>query len=384
MEIKIPEYVRKVINTLNENGFEAFVVGGAVRDAMRGEIPDDWDVTTNALAHQTKQCFDRHFDTGIKHGTITVLSEGKAVEVTTYRIDGQYKDNRRPEKVDFTTDVKEDLKRRDFTINAMAYNERCGLVDLYGGAEDLKNKVIRCVGDADTRFNEDALRIMRAIRFASRLGFKIEKNTFEAIKRNKHLLSNISVERIQSEILKTLETEDDLHLLFESGVAEVILPEVNFLDINLNVPCDRELKLGALLYKVTDACDIFNRMKFDNCTKNNVLKIIECSRKNIEKTDYAVKKLLNAYGENIVEKTLILLEAYGTDVAQLKEILYRVKTEPYCIKHLAVTGDDIINLGVKGREIGRVMDTLLDEVTKNPKLNSKEVLLDIALSYEMC
>ena len=217
LKLNIPEYVKKVVNTLNENGFEAFVVGGAVRDAMLGQNPDDWDVTTNAPAQKTKECFHRHFDTGIKHGTITVLMDKKPVEVTTYRIDGEYKDNRRPESVAFTADIKEDLKRRDFTINSMAYNDQVGLMDLYGGAEDLKNKIIRCVGDADTRFNEDALRIMRAIRFAARLGFDIEEKTFESIKKNRYLLKNISAERIQAELVKMLETSDDLHLLFKSG-----------------------------------------------------------------------------------------------------------------------------------------------------------------------
>lgn len=383
MKLNIPEYVKKVMDTLNKNGYEAYVVGGAVRDAMLGQNPDDWDVTTNAMAEQTKECFDRHFDTGIKHGTITVLMDKKPVEVTTYRIDGEYRDNRRPESVAFTTDIKEDLKRRDFTVNSMAYNDDAGLLDLYGGAEDLKNKIIRCVSDADTRFNEDALRIMRAIRFAARLGFEIEEKTFESIRKNRHLLENISAERIQTELLKMLETSDDLHLLFDSGVAEVILPEVNFGDINLNVPCDRELKLSALLYNVENSRDIFNRLKFDNNTKHNVMKIIECSRKNIENSDYEVKKLLNIYGEELFLKTLVLMETYDKDVSDIKEIFKRVKNEPYSVKHLAVTGNDIINLGIKGKEIGVVMDILLDEVTKNPNLNNKDMLLDIALSDKM-
>ncbi len=383
LKIRIPECVRKVINALNENGFEAFVVGGAVRDAMLGQSPDDWDVTTNAVAEQTKMCFDRHFDTGIKHGTITVLMDKKPIEVTTYRIDGEYKDNRRPEAVTFTTDIKEDLKRRDFTINAMAYNDDVGLVDLYGGAEDLKNKVIRCVGDADTRFNEDALRIMRAIRFAARLGFEIEEKTFESIKKNRELLKNISVERIQTELVKMLETSDDLSLLFKSGVAEVILPEVNFDDIKLNVPCNRELKLATLLYSVDDSWDIFNRLKFDNNTKHNVLKIIECSRKKMGSTDYEIKKMLNTYGEDIFEKALVLMECYGKDVVCQKEIFERVKTEPYRLKDLAVTGNDIMNLEIRGTEVGRVMNALLDKVMQNSAINTKEKLLDIALSYKM-
>lgn len=382
MKLNIPDYVKKVMDTLNKNGFEAFVVGGAVRDAMLGQSPDDWDVTTNAMAQQTKECFDRHFDTGIKHGTITVLMDKRPVEVTTYRIDGEYKDNRRPETVNFTGNIKEDLKRRDFTINAIAYNDAVGLVDLYGGEEDLKNKIIRCVGVADTRFNEDALRIMRAIRFAARLGFAIEEETFNSIKKNRCLLKNISAERIQAELVKMLETSDDLHLLFESGVAEVILPEVNFDDISLNVPCDRELKLSALLYNAEDARDFFNRLKFDNNTKHNVLKILECSRESIGNTDYEIKKMLNRYGEELFGKTLVLLECYGKDMSYPKGIFNRVKTEAYSLKHLAVTGNDIMNLGINGREIGRVMDELLDRVMKNPGLNSKDKLQDIALEIK--
>lgn len=377
MKLNIPDYVNKVVNVLNAHGYEAFVVGGAVRDAILGGIPDDWDVTTNAMTDQVKECFAHHFDTGIKHGTVTVLMDKKPVEVTTYRIDGEYRDNRRPESVNFTNDIKEDLKRRDFTVNAMAYNHEIGLVDLYGGAEDLRNKVICCVGDGDMRFNEDGLRILRAIRFAVRLGFTIEEKTFESIKRNRYLLKNISAERIQSELVKMLMTMDNLHLLFESGVAEIIIPEVDFASINLNVPVDKELKLSALLYNVIDARDFFHRLKFDNITKNNVLKILECSRKDIEKTDYEVKKLLNAYGEVIVEKTLTLLEAYGTQTSKLKEIFDRVKNEPYSVNHLAVDGNDIINLGICGREIGRVMNELMDMVMKNPCLNSKEKLRDL-------
>ena len=384
LKLNIPEYVKKVVNTLNKNGFEAFVVGGAVRDAMLGQNPDDWDVTTNAPAERTKECFDRHFDTGIKHGTITVLMDKKPVEVTTYRIDGEYKDNRRPETVAFTTDIKEDLKRRDFTINAMAYNDEVGLVDLYGGADDLKNKIIRCVGDADTRFGEDALRIMRAIRFAARLGFEIEEKTFCSIVKNRFLLENISVERIQSELVKMLETSDNLQLLFKSGVAEVIIPEVDYNKITLNTPSDREIKLSALLYNVADGRDFFNRLKFDNATKNNVLKIIECTRADMGTTDYEIKKLLNKYGEVLFEKALIVSGCYGRDMSLQKQVFDRVKSEPYSLKQLAVTGNDIMDLGIKGAEVGRVMNTLLDEVTKNPRLNTKEKLLDIAKSHNMC
>lgn len=382
MKIQVPEYVKKVINTLNKNGFEAYVVGGAVRDALLGFTPADWDVTTNALVQQTRMCFDRHFDTGIKHGTITVLTDKKPVEVTTYRIDGEYVDNRRPESVNFTSDVREDLKRRDFTINAMAYNERDGLLDLYGGAEDLKNKIIRCVGDADVRFEEDALRIMRAIRFAVRLKFEIEKETFKAINKNRNLLKNISAERIRTELLKMLEADDDLHLLFKSGVAEIILPEVDFEKINMNVPLDRELKLSALLYDVSDAKSFFNRLKFDNATKHNVLKILKCSRAEFECTDYSVKKMLGKYGEELFGKALILMETYGKNAKEYKKVFERVKTEPYCVKHLAVTGNDVAKFGFEGENIGRVLDALLDKVTENPALNKKEKLEELILEIK--
>ncbi len=383
MKLKIPDYVKKIINTLNKNGFEAFVVGGAVRDAMLGKAPDDWDIATNAMVEQTKKCFEHHFDTGIKHGTITVLMDKKPVEVTTYRIDGEYTDNRHPENVKFTCNIEEDLARRDFTINAMAYNEKKGLVDYYGGAEDLKNRVIRCVGDADTRFNEDALRILRAIRFGTRLGFEIEESTMKSIEKNKNLLNNISAERIQAELVKILEANDDLHLLFESGVAKVIIPEVEYDKILMNVPYDREMKLSALLYYADDARSFFNRLKFDNNTKNNVLKIIKCCREESKNTNYGVKKLLNVYGEDLFCKSLVLQECYGKDVSCLKEIYDSVKYEPYLISHLAVNGNDIMKLGINGADIGIIMNSLLEEVMKKPEYNTKEKLLDIAISEKL-
>lgn len=384
MKLNIPDYVKRVMDTLNNNGFEAFVVGGAVRDAMMGKIPDDWDVATDATAQQTKNCFAHHFDTGIKHGTITVMMGKKPVEVTTYRVDGEYRDNRRPETVNFTKDIKDDLKRRDFTINAMAYNDEKGVVDLYGGAEDLNNKIVRCVGYADTRFNEDALRILRAIRFSVKLGFEIEKCTLKSIRENCGLLKNISGERIQTELLKMLETSDDLRILFDSGVAEVIIPEVNFEDLRLNVSVQKEMKLSALLFNSKNPGEFFNRLKFDNKTKQNVLKIIECSHKNISDTEYEVRKILNRYGENLFEKSLAVMECYGKDVEYLREIYNRVKGSAYLKKHLAVTGNDVAKLGISGKDIGRVMNILLDEVMKDNSANSKEKLLEMLQCIVNC
>lgn len=385
MKLNIPKYVKDVMDTLNKNGYEAYVVGGAVRDAMLGNCPEDWDVTTNAEVEEVKKCFKYHFDTGIKHGTVTVLSDSHPIEVTTYRIDGDYKDNRRPETVNFTKDLKEDLKRRDFTVNAMAYNPEDGLVDLYDGVGDLKNKIIRCVGDGEIRFTEDALRILRAIRFSAKLGFCIDENTLSAITSKKQLLKNISAERIQAELVKMLETDSNLDVLFKSGVGDVIFPEVDYKNVKLqNVPKDKELKLSALLYNTDIQCakGFFNRLKFDNKTKENVLKVLECSRMEIAEEEYEIKKLLNKYGEILFEKSLVLVECYGKKTEYLTKIFNKVKTEPYAIKHLAVTGNDVIRMGVKGSMVGNILEKLLDEVMKNPKNNVKEKLCSMILEVK--
>jgi len=263
MNIHIPNEVKFIIDTLEENGFEAYVVGGCVRDAVLGNVPDDWDICTSALPEQTASCFEGYhiFETGLQHGTITLRLNHKSFEITTYRVDGTYSDNRRPDNVEFTRDLKNDLSRRDFTINAMAYNPRVGIVDYFDGTSDLQERIIRCVGDADTRFQEDALRIMRALRFASALspaflstpghkrtdplcrpehkrtdplcpselpGFSIEKSTSDAIIRNKELLNNIAVERIAVELNKLIVgTNVGEILLSYTPVFEVIIPELS-------------------------------------------------------------------------------------------------------------------------------------------------------------
>lgn len=227
MKIFLPEKVNFIINKLKENGYEAYAVGGCVRDSVLGRVPDDWDITTSATPNETKALFKRTFDTGIEHGTITVLVDKEAFEVTTYRVDGEYEDSRHPKEVVFTRSLKEDLLRRDFTINAMAYNEEEGLVDIFGGIEDLERKVIRCVGDARERFGEDALRILRAVRFAAQLGFRIEEETMEGIRKLAPTLANISAERIQVELVKMLVSPNPglLALSYELGITKVILPE---------------------------------------------------------------------------------------------------------------------------------------------------------------
>ena len=227
MTIQLPEKVNQIIHTLQDHGFEAYAVGGCVRDSILGRIPDDWDITTSATPLETKSLFARTFDTGIEHGTITVLLDKDAFEVTTYRVDGKYEDSRHPSEVTFTRSLKEDLLRRDFTINAMAYNETDGLVDIFGGMQDLKEKTIRCVGNARARFGEDALRILRAVRFAAQLGFSIEEETKQGIRELVPNLANISAERIQVELIKLLVSPNPklLRDAYELGITKVILPE---------------------------------------------------------------------------------------------------------------------------------------------------------------
>ena len=381
MKIFIPEYVKKALKTLTDKGFEAFVAGGAVRDALLGMSPDDWDITTNALVEDVQNAFDRHFDTGIKHGTITVLVDKKPIEITTYRIEGEYENNRKPKTVEFTTSLEEDLKRRDFTINAMAYNEEKGLVDLFGGAEDLKNKVLCCVGNPDERFNEDALRIMRAVRFSARLGFEIEPTTFKSIKTNCHLLNNISAERIQSELVKTLLTGNNVSVLFSSGIMQIIAPEIEKFDINFinSITTDAEIKLSALLAQtdINKARDFFNRLKFDNKTKNNILNILQCFAQPLPQTDVDMRKTLSVYGTEIVTKTLKLWQyIYKEDYIKLNNLFEDNKKLPHTISMLAVNGNDLMRMGIHGTNIGKIMKTLLDEVIKNPKLNTKTQLLN--------
>ena len=227
MTIQLPEKVKFIIDTLTDAGFEAYAVGGCVRDSILGRTPGDWDITTSAAPDQVKHLFTKTIDTGIQHGTVTVLEGKEGFEVTTYRIDGEYEDNRHPKEVMFTQNLIEDLKRRDFTINAMAYNETEGLIDAFGGIEDLGKKVIRCVGSPEDRFTEDALRMMRAVRFASQLGFTIEKHTKEAISKLSSNLAQISAERIQVELVKLLVSDhpEQMRTVYETGMSRVFLPE---------------------------------------------------------------------------------------------------------------------------------------------------------------
>ena len=227
MQILVPEKVNTIIRTLLQHGHEAYAVGGCVRDSLLDREADDWDITTSASPYEVKALFRRTIDTGIQHGTVTVMLDKDGFEVTTYRVDGEYEDGRHPKEVVFTKSLEEDLKRRDFTINAMAYNEQTGMVDIFGGVEDLKNKIIRCVGIPGDRFDEDALRIMRAFRFSAQLGFSIDERTRQAAKERAENLKKISAERIRTELTKLLLSDypDRLLMMQQNGITKIVLPE---------------------------------------------------------------------------------------------------------------------------------------------------------------
>ncbi len=376
MKISIPDYVKRIIDILEGAGYEAYAVGGCVRDTILGRCPDDWDITTSARPAEIKALFRRTVDTGIEHGTVTVLMGRHACEVTTYRIDGEYKDSRHPESVTFTGLLSEDLERRDFTINAMAYNDREGIVDLHGGQADLENKVIRAVGDPAERFNEDALRIMRAVRFAAQLGFEIEDGTKEAASSLAENLRNISAERIRTELVKLIVSPnpDMLRMAYDMGITGVILPEFDLametpqnnphhmysvgehtLHAMSNISSDgydeqtlTVLRLSMLFHdlgkpacKVTGrdgvdhfkghpsagkdiAFSVMRRLKFDNKTRDAVLSIVLYHDLRPEPTLPGVRKAVNLVGESTAE---LLADVQTADIMAQSEYKRSEKLE---------------------------------------------------------
>lgn len=435
LKIHLPERVDRIITTLQEHGHEAYAVGGCVRDSVLLRKPEDWDITTSATPKETKELFRKTFDTGIEHGTVTVLMGEEGFEVTTYRIDGKYEDARHPKQVSFTRSLKEDLRRRDFTINAMAYNEKDGLVDIFGGLRDLKEGVIRCVGDAQERFAEDALRILRGVRFAAQLGFKIEEDTRYGMRRLAPKLVKISAERIQAELVKLLVSDrpEMLEEAYELGITAIFLPEfdrimeteqetphhmysvgVHTLHAMKNIRADKVLRLTMLLHdmgkpalKTMDengvahfkrhadesfmiARKILKRLKFDNDTLDKVSKLVRCHDYRMPAEPGNVRRAMYKIGEDLfplymeVRRADVLAQSsYQRDekLQNLEEIeeLYReicVAKQCVSLKDLAVTGRDLIGAGMTpGKEIGEKLKELLELVIEDPKLNVKEELL---------
>lgn len=436
MRIALPKQVEQIIRVLEENGFEAFAVGGCVRDSILGRQPSDWDVTTSALPEQVKALFRKTVDTGIRHGTVTVLLDGAGYEVTTYRIDGDYRDGRHPSEVYFTRNLEEDLKRRDFTINAMAYNDRAGLVDRFGGEKDLKSGMIRCVGSAGERFEEDALRILRAVRFSAQLGFSIEEETKKAAAALAPSLERISQERIQTELVKLLVSDHPEYLktAWELGITRAVLPEFDAMmetpqnggyhSYNVGehtlkaleaVRPERILRLTVLLHdcgkpmvRSTDedgrdhfyghgdvsaqmALEILKRLRFDNDTIRKVRTLVRFHDWRPLPTERAVRRMAGRIGEELF---LLLLEVKRADEAAKAperrkealeavdelETLYRsIQERGDCLslKKLAVNGQDLIADGMRpGKKLGEVLNALLADVLDEPSHNTKEYLLE--------
>ncbi len=450
LKIDIPVGAQYIIEKLNSAGYEAYIVGGCVRDSILGKVPNDWDITTSATPYEVKEIFRRTIDTGIQHGTVTVLVDKSIVtkdtkfsdyafEVTTYRVDGEYQDHRRPNSVEFTTSLEEDLKRRDFTINAMAYNDTEGVIDIFGGMKDLDEGVIRCVGNPTDRFDEDALRILRAVRFAAQLGFSIDEETRTAMNKQAKFLSDISAERIQVELTKLITSNNPDRLIeaYELGLTKIILPEFDAMmetkqnnpnhkysvgehtiKVMENVPADMVLRYSALLHDVgkpsckttgEDGIDhfyghqqagaklarkILRRLKLDNNTIDRTCNLVEHHDYYLESESQgsAFRRFVGKLGmDNFIDYNLLRQadiagqSDYNLDkklacVEVMKNLYQMVVEENQCIKisDLAIGGKELMELGMKpGRDMGQMLHYLLDMVLDNPSLNEKDKLIEL-------
>ena len=443
--IKLPKHVKYIIETLEQNGYEAYAVGGCVRDSILGREPNDWDITTSADPYEVKKLFSHTIDTGLQHGTVTIMLEHVGYEVTTYRIDGDYEDSRHPKEVTFTKSLEEDLKRRDFTVNAMAYNDRDGLIDLFHGMDDIQKKVIRCVGNAEERFTEDALRIMRAVRFSAQFGYEIEPETKKAIVKLAPNLKNISAERIREELIKLLVSDhpDYIRIAYETGITAQILPELDVcMETKQNtphhkytvgehiihsltyVPGDKVLRLAMLMHDIgkpycitTDetgrdhfkghaeksaemAAVIMHRLKFDNDTLNRVKRLAKYHDWAISLSPpikkATLRSMISIIGEDLFPDLFTIgdadllaqsdyFKAEKEEKQQLLKEMYReIMEQGDClsIKNLAVSGNDLIGHGMKpGKELGQVLQKMLEDVLKHPSSNNKEYLLNHLNKY---
>lgn len=391
MKMEIPTPVLHSLFALNQAGYEAYVVGGCVRDSLMGITPTDWDITTSALPEQTLAVFrDYHtIETGIQHGTVTVLIEDMPLEITTYRVDGDYSDGRHPDTVSFTRSLKEDLRRRDFTVNAMAYHPHSGLVDPFNGQKDLKKQIIRCVGKPQKRFTEDALRILRGLRFASTLDFTIKPSTAKAIRKLADSLSRVSSERISVEFLKLICGKNAGAILRDyADVLSVIFSEVDFAKMAKTVsvvPNDSTSRLTALLLELTPemAKTACKRLKLSTRMTKDVTALIRYRNISLEPNRSSVLRALNKLGPERLQMLLRIQEsAYETDFVEFRDLWDQLKKSGdlcYRIKDLAITGDDLITAGIPaGPEIGATLTVLLDAVMDGICLNQKESLLNMA------
>jgi len=433
--ITLPNQALQVMETLSSHGFEAYAVGGVVRDALLGRDCSDADITTNALPDQVKSCFSRTVDTGIAHGTVTVLDFDAPVEVTTYRTETAYSDHRRPDGVQFATSLEQDLTRRDFTINALAYSPKDGLIDLHGGKEDLRKRIIRAVGDPRKRFCEDALRMLRAVRFAARLGFTIAPATLQAMDENAPLISHVSAERIFAELDGLLLSEHPEHLCDSMPLLREILPELaicfqtpqnskhhihnvakHILYATATIPPERVLRWTMLLHdlgkpnaRTTDdsgrdhfyghdemgvkiAQQILTRLKAPNALIHEVCGLIRLHDIRIFPDRVCIKRILHILEKFSTFENLLAVQradalaqapALAKGKLEILDASYAVyqsilqSGEPYLTRHLAVNGNHLLAAGVLPEQIGRILDTLLERVTEHPEENEKEHLLTL-------
>ena len=391
MIIKLPEYILTCLKQLNSNGYECYVVGGAIRDSLLGRHISDYDLATNATPLDIKNVFTKEaiYDNGIKHGTITVIIKSHPIEITTYRIDGEYFDGRHPESVYYTQSIYEDCKRRDFTINAICYHPKSGFLDFFDGMDDLNNKVIRCIDDPDKRFNEDALRIMRALRFSAQLEFSIEQNTKESIFKNKDLLHKISIERITDEFLKIIKCDNcskiiqEYFEIFSLFIKELktlndyqIEKTVSFLDNHIY---STSTKIATLLYYLKDdALSIMEYLKLPNTTKRKVMYLLEYE--NVDLTHrLTLKKTLSVseeYFNDLLEFTKIIDPSLNIKEIRTEANYILKNNEPIRLKQLHISGNDVVALGFKGHDISIILNDVLNQIMDGSVLNIKEDMIN--------
>ncbi len=441
MVATLPRQVNKIIQILQGSGYEAYAVGGCVRDLFLGKEPTDWDITTSAKPEEVKALFHHTIDTGLAHGTVTVMWDHVGYEVTTYRIDGEYEDGRHPKQVEFTSQLSADLARRDFTINAMAYNDKDGLVDLFGGQEDLERGLIRCVGNPEERFSEDALRMLRALRFSAQLGFSIDENTYAAIHALAPTIAKISKERIMAEMNKLLVSNhpEIMRDVYETGLTAVFFPEFDAMMeceqhnihhcytvgehtiVSLSfVPADKNLRLTMLLHdvgkpacKTTDADGedhfkghavvgaelagkILHRLKYDNATIDTVKRYVRYHDERPTLTERGVRRAMARMGTECFPEIFLIRRAdtmaqsdyYREEklqkIEKFEEMYHQILEKNQCFqkKDLAINGRDLIDLGLKqGSAIGDLLEVLFEEVIEEPEKNTREYLLQRATEY---
>ncbi|MBQ1681818.1 MAG: CCA tRNA nucleotidyltransferase [Agathobacter sp.] len=442
MNMQLPADVENIIQTLENAGFEGYAVGGCVRDTLLGRVPKDWDITTSAKPQEVKALFSHTIDTGIQHGTVTVMQNHVGYEVTTYRIDGEYEDARHPKEVTFTSSLAEDLRRRDFTINAMAYSHSTGLVDLFDGEKDLREHRIRCVGNATERFSEDALRMLRAIRFSAQLGFEIEQETCDAIRELAGSIRKISAERIATELIKTVTSAhpDYLEKAYKLGLTAYVLPEFDAMmqcpQMNRNhcfdvgthslagmqqIQPEKDLRLAMLFHDVakplcksTDETGqehyyghpemgaemtkkILRRLKLDNDTIAHTTALVRYHDERPELTDRALRQFLNQIGVELLPDLIAIKRAdilAQSEYLRKEKLEYLSQLESLCagilarnecvsLAGLAVNGKDLLALGIpQGKQIGAILKYLLMIVLDHPAENTKEHLMEMAERYE--